>query len=45
MIIFFNDLGRFFIEIRYQIVTFKDFWSTLLHVSSGVPQGSYLAPI
>jgi len=30
---------------RYQIVAYKEFWSIPFHVSSGVPQGSHLAPI
>jgi len=34
-----------FIVNRYQIVAYKEFWSIPFHVSSGVPQGSHLAPI
>ncbi|KAL4098530.1 hypothetical protein QTP88_023121 [Uroleucon formosanum] len=34
-----------FIEDRQQIVAFKEFWSIPIYATSGVPQGSHLAPI
>jgi Reverse transcriptase (RNA-dependent DNA polymerase) len=34
-----------FIEDRYQIVAYQEHWSIPIRVTSGVPQGSHLAPI